>query len=44
LHAATGHRVVPPFGLAGGENGQVGENSVRRKDGTVEKLKAATRP
>ena len=26
----TGHRVVPPFGLAGGENGQVGQNSVRR--------------
>ena len=35
----TGHRVVPPFGLAGGENGQVGENSVRRKDGSIEKLK-----
>jgi 5-oxoprolinase (ATP-hydrolysing) len=35
----TGHRVVPPFGLAGGESGQVGENSVRRKDGSVEKLK-----
>jgi len=35
----TGHRVVPPFGLAGGEHGQVGENSVRRKDGSIEKLK-----
>jgi 5-oxoprolinase (ATP-hydrolysing) len=35
----TGHRVVPPFGLAGGESGQVGENSVRRKDGSIEKLK-----
>ncbi|MEA2931212.1 MAG: hypothetical protein QOG38_3640, partial [Hyphomicrobiales bacterium] len=35
----TGHRVVPPFGLAGGESGQVGENSVRRKDGSTEKLK-----
>jgi len=35
----TGHRVVPPFGLAGGENGQVGQNSVRRKDGSIEKLK-----
>jgi 5-oxoprolinase (ATP-hydrolysing) len=35
----TGHRVVPPFGLAGGEAGQVGENSVRRKDGRIEKLK-----
>jgi 5-oxoprolinase (ATP-hydrolysing) len=35
----TGHRVVPPFGLAGGESGQVGENSVRRRDGSIEKLK-----
>jgi 5-oxoprolinase (ATP-hydrolysing) len=35
----TGHRVVPPFGLAGGQAGQVGENSVRRKDGSIEKLK-----
>jgi 5-oxoprolinase (ATP-hydrolysing) len=34
----TGHRRVPPFGLAGGENGQVGENWVRRKDGTMEQL------
>jgi 5-oxoprolinase (ATP-hydrolysing) len=29
---------VRPFGLAGGEPGQVGENSVRRKDGRVETL------
>ncbi|MEJ0077874.1 MAG: hydantoinase B/oxoprolinase family protein [Alphaproteobacteria bacterium] len=35
----TGHRVVPPFGLAGGENGQVGQNSVRRNDGSIETLK-----
>ncbi len=35
----TGHRRVPPFGLAGGEPGQPGENAVRRKDGHVEKLK-----
>ena len=35
----TGHRRVPPFGLAGGEPGQVGENWARRKDGTMEKLK-----
>ena len=34
----SGHRRVPPFGLAGGEPGQVGENWVRRKDGTMEKL------
>ena len=36
----SGHRRVRPFGLAGGEAGQVGENSVRRKDGRVEKLSA----
>ncbi len=34
----TGHRRVPPFGLAGGEAGQVGENWARRKDGRMEKL------
>jgi 5-oxoprolinase (ATP-hydrolysing) len=33
----SGHRRVRPFGLAGGEAGQVGENWVRRKDGTREK-------
>jgi 5-oxoprolinase (ATP-hydrolysing) len=36
----SGHRRVPPFGLAGGEAGQVGENAVRRKDGRIEMLKA----
>ncbi len=34
----SGHRRVPPFGLAGGGNGQVGENWVRRKDGRMEKM------
>jgi 5-oxoprolinase (ATP-hydrolysing) len=34
----SGHRRVRPFGLAGGEAGQVGENSVRRADGTIERL------
>ncbi|MDO8878183.1 MAG: hydantoinase B/oxoprolinase family protein [Pseudolabrys sp.] len=34
----SGHRRVPPFGLAGGEPGQVGENWARRKDGRMEKL------
>jgi 5-oxoprolinase (ATP-hydrolysing) len=34
----SGHRRVPPFGLAGGGDGQIGENWVRRKDGRVEKL------
>ena len=35
----SGHRRVPPPGLAGGDAGQVGENAARRKDGRVEKLK-----
>lgn len=35
----TGHRRVPPFGLAGGENGLVGRNSVRRNSGETEILK-----
>jgi 5-oxoprolinase (ATP-hydrolysing) len=34
----SGHRRVPPFGLAGGGDGQVGENAVRRSDGRVERL------
>ncbi|MGB8236307.1 MAG: hydantoinase B/oxoprolinase family protein, partial [Pseudolabrys sp.] len=34
----SGHRRVRPFGLAGGEAGQVGENWVRRKDRRMERL------
>jgi 5-oxoprolinase (ATP-hydrolysing) len=34
----SGHRRVRPFGLAGGEPGQVGENWVRRRDGRLERL------
>ena len=34
----SGHRRVRPFGLAGGEPGEIGENSVRRNDSRVEKL------
>ena len=37
----SGHRRVPPFGLEGGSDGQVGENWVRRKNGNMEKLKGA---
>jgi len=37
----SGHRRVPPFGLAGGKPGQIGENWVRRKDGRMERLKGA---
>ncbi|MER9560404.1 hydantoinase B/oxoprolinase family protein, partial [Mesorhizobium sp. M0323] len=35
----SGHRRVPPFGLEGGEPGQVGHNEVRRKGGLVQALK-----
>jgi 5-oxoprolinase (ATP-hydrolysing) len=37
----SSHRRVRPFGLAGGEAGQVGENAVRRKDGRIEKLQGS---
>ncbi|TIQ64108.1 MAG: 5-oxoprolinase [Mesorhizobium sp.] len=35
----SGHRRVAPFGLEGGEAGQVGHNKVRRNDGSVQALK-----
>src|ERR1051325_3909523 len=37
----SGHRRVPPFGLAGGEDGKIGENWVRRQDGKMERLHGA---
>ncbi|HTV27888.1 MAG TPA: hydantoinase B/oxoprolinase family protein [Xanthobacteraceae bacterium] len=37
----SGHRRIAPFGMAGGENGQIGENWVRRKDGRMDRLKGA---
>jgi 5-oxoprolinase (ATP-hydrolysing) len=37
----SGHRRVRPFGLAGGERGQIGENWVRRTDGRMERLQGA---
>jgi 5-oxoprolinase (ATP-hydrolysing) len=37
----SGHRRVPPFGLAGGGPGQVGENWVRRNDGRMERLQGS---
>jgi 5-oxoprolinase (ATP-hydrolysing) len=37
----SGHRRVPPFGLAGGGDGQVGENWVRRNGGGMERLAGA---
>jgi len=37
----SGHRRIQPFGMAGGEDGQIGENWVRRNDGTMDRLKGA---
>ncbi|WP_027998247.1 hydantoinase B/oxoprolinase family protein [Sinorhizobium arboris] len=34
----SGHRRVRPFGLKGGEPGELGRNSVRRNDGRIEEL------
>ncbi|MBD2088600.1 hydantoinase B/oxoprolinase family protein [Microcoleus sp. FACHB-1515] len=34
----SGHRIVPPFGLAGGEPGATGQNSIERQDGSVDRL------
>jgi 5-oxoprolinase (ATP-hydrolysing) len=34
----SGHRRVRPFGLSGGEPGQIGENWVRRHGGRMERL------
>ncbi|MFD0372354.1 hydantoinase B/oxoprolinase family protein [Streptomyces sp. NPDC127114] len=34
----TGHRRVPPYGMAGGEPGALGANTVERADGTVDHL------
>jgi 5-oxoprolinase (ATP-hydrolysing) len=38
LTILSGHRRVPPFGMAGGEPGQIGENWVRRADGSMQRL------
>jgi 5-oxoprolinase (ATP-hydrolysing) len=35
----SGHRVIPPYGMAGGLPGALGRNSVERKDGSVVELK-----
>ncbi len=38
MHAAvlSGHRKVAPFGIEGGEPGDIGHNTVERRDGAVE--------
>ncbi|MCW5774754.1 MAG: hydantoinase B/oxoprolinase family protein, partial [Rhodospirillaceae bacterium] len=37
----SGHRRIPPFGLAGGGNGLTGRNSIVRADGRTEPLQGA---
>jgi 5-oxoprolinase (ATP-hydrolysing) len=37
------HRIVPPFGLEGGDAGKVGRTSILRNDGSVEVLKSSDR-
>src|SRR4029079_12226674 len=37
----SGHRRIRPFGMAGGEDGQIGENWVRRDGGRMDRLKGA---
>ena len=39
----SSHRRVPPYGLAGGESGEPGRNSVLRTDGSTEVLLGADR-
>jgi N-methylhydantoinase B/oxoprolinase/acetone carboxylase alpha subunit len=36
----SGHRSIAPFGLAGGEPGDLGRNSIERADGTIEFLES----
>ena len=39
----SGHRRVPPYGMAGGAPGRVGRNAVVRKDGRIEELPGTAR-
>ena len=34
----SGHRRVPPYGMAGGDPGMVGRNYIERADGSIEEL------
>jgi len=39
----SGHRIVPPYGLAGGAPGALGRNRVERKNGAVQELQGTDR-
>ncbi len=43
LNTISGHRVVPPYGMAGGSPGAIGRNLVIRTDGSVDELGGADR-
>ena len=43
VNLLTGHREVPPMGLAGGQPGACGLNQLRRADGRIETLKGSDR-
>ena len=34
----SGHRIIPPYGLNGGEPGAIGRNLVKRSNGDIELL------
>jgi 5-oxoprolinase (ATP-hydrolysing) len=38
VNILSGHRVIPPFGLAGGGDGTIGANMIQRANGTIEHL------
>ena len=38
LNIISGHRSVPPYGIAGGQPGATGENRVIRADGSIVEL------
>lgn len=35
----SGHREIPPYGMAGGDPGKIGRNYVIRTDGSVDELR-----
>ena len=34
----SGHRLIPPYGIDGGESGKLGRNYILRQDGTTEEM------
>ncbi len=39
----SGHRRIPPYGMAGGEDGATGRNRIERSDGSIEELSGRDR-